>query len=202
MLLGAIFVSSRAKKFADRQMFESIEFAILRKKVSKLSDFFSIHDSIDWARRAWRGRALPRGARLSRRRLNPFGRRSLARVLITLIIECNRARPCTRIARCSLRSRMNPPGGQAAVLDLRCAPCTSTVQGRDGRTGSGRTKELGRRKVSECIAEHRRPWQLSSKAAANADMLDRLFLTRSRHRLCVAAFETISGGEWLSWSLP
>ena len=64
----------------------------------------------------------------------------------------NRARLCTTVARCSLRSRIYPSGGQAAVLDLRCAPCTSTVQGRDGRTVSGRTKELTARRSQKCIA--------------------------------------------------
>ncbi len=46
----------------------------------KTAILFGDFDLIIQARRAWRGRALPRRARLSRRcRLNPCGRRSLAR---------------------------------------------------------------------------------------------------------------------------
>jgi hypothetical protein len=59
-MLGGIFVSSRAEKFADRQKFKSIEFAILRKKFSKLSDFFRSTNPSFGRARAWRGRALPR----------------------------------------------------------------------------------------------------------------------------------------------
>jgi hypothetical protein len=36
-------------------------------------------------------------------------------------------------ARWSLRSRMNPSGGQAVLRDLRCAPCTTTAHAREER---------------------------------------------------------------------
>ena len=114
------------------------------KQVFETFGFLSIGDSIVWARRAWRGRALPRRTRLSRHRLNPCGRRSLARFSTNWAYSGNRASALHEGRTVLAAVKATPPrrGGQAAGLDLRCAPCTSTVQGRDGRTVSGRTKKL------------------------------------------------------------
>jgi hypothetical protein len=86
-------------KFAEVWRFELKNFARwirkvlpigkkLNRSISRFCEWNFWNFSISFDRRfdllgapRWRGRALPRMARLSRRRLNPFGRRSLARVL-------------------------------------------------------------------------------------------------------------------------